>query len=146
MALERRLDPKLIQYQERGFNPFTEVVPILIEAGKDKVSFPADMDFKSDKTKIIGMRAYTNNSAGSGKSFLSGEKLFTQDFIASAGLEIFENNTDRIYRFPLEKLIMDSSRPYEKVFIQGYSSKESRLVLGKPATETMELLLEFIYE
>jgi hypothetical protein len=148
MSRTRTFPKELIGYQERGFTPFAEVLELVIPAGKKTVNFPSDQDFKSDMTKIIGMRVYVNNETGTAKSFISETKLLTQDMVASCGIELFENNTDRVYRFPLEKLIAahNAFSAYANIFINGYSSKESKVILGKAAAEDMALLIELIYE
>jgi hypothetical protein len=148
MARTRTFDSKLVGYQERQLNAFTEPIELKIPAGKKTANFPADQDFKSDKTKIFGIRAYVNNANGTGKSFISGTKLLPQDVVASCAMEIFENNTDKIYTFPLEKIVgqFNCFQSYCNIFINGYSSKESRIVLAEPLSEDVAVLIEFIYE
>ena len=144
MATERKMTAELIAWQTRGFRPFTETIEVLIKSGKDSGNFPADHDLRSDATQIIGMRAYVNNDDDDAHSFISGVKLLKKGDADSAGMTLFENSTDRIYRMMLKSL-MTEEEPYSKIWTKGYSSAESKIILGKPVTEDRVVIIEITY-
>lgn len=145
MASERKMTPELITWQQRGFHPFTEVIEVPIKSGMDIGNFPSDQDFKSDATQILGLRAYINNDTDTAKSFLSKTNLLKKELLESAGVTLYESNSEKVYRMPLAKLVNTDNQPYQKIWIKGYSSKESKITLGKPVTEDCVVLIEVIY-
>ena len=144
MPRERKMTADLVAWQARGFRPFTETVEVFIKAGMDKGDFPADQDLIAGATQIIGLKAQVNNNIDDAVSFLSGTKLLKKTDVESAGLILFENNSEKLYRNPLSSF-MKVEDDYTKVWAQGYSSKESKIVLGKPVTEDRVVLIEIIY-
>ena len=145
MASDRKMTADLVTWQQRGFHPFTEVIEIPIKAGQDKGNFPADQDFKSENTQILGLRCFVNNTEGTAKSFMSKNPLLKKEFIDSAGVVLFENNSEKVYRMPLKKLVEPDFSPYVKLWMRGYSSKESHIQLGKHVTEDCVVLVEVTY-
>jgi hypothetical protein len=147
MAKSRILDKELIGYQERQVRTFTETLEVVIKQGQKKANLPTDQDFRSESTKIFGVRAFVNNAAGSAKSFDTATKLLPQAMVQSAVIELFENNTDRVYRSPLETIVgqFNSFVGFANLFMNGYSAKESQIILAEAATEDWAVLIEFTY-